>query len=104
LLLLAVLVTGAGHWPDRADAAPAPPGVSLAPMLEAVLPAIVNISTRSAVQRRYNPLLDDPFCKRFFDLPDAAVPAAGCGMTVDSAYTDLIPAGRPMRPGVHAGT
>ncbi len=43
---------------------------SLAPMLENVLPAVVNISTRAWVRQRVNPLLNDPFFRRFFDLPE----------------------------------
>jgi len=62
---LLILITG--QW---AAAAPPPPGPSLAPMLEKVLPSVVNISTRSTVQMRRHPLLDDPFFRRFFDLPE----------------------------------
>ena len=40
--LLALMLFGI-----TAGAAPAPPGPSLAPMLESVLPAVVNISTRT---------------------------------------------------------
>src|SRR5690606_39235862 len=39
---------------------------SLAPMLREVTPAVVNIATFASVQR-YNPLLQDPFFRRFFD-------------------------------------
>ncbi len=40
---------------------------SLAPVLESSMPAVVNISTTTAV--RENPMLNDPFFRRFFDLP-----------------------------------
>lgn len=55
-----------------ADAPTLPPlsGYSLAPMLEQVLPAVVNISTQATVRLRRSPLYDDPFFRRFFDLPD----------------------------------
>ncbi|WP_434101579.1 Do family serine endopeptidase [Methylocaldum gracile] len=43
---------------------------TLAPMLEAVLPAVVNISTTSTVNVQENPLFNDPFFRRFFDLPN----------------------------------
>ena len=43
---------------------------SLAPTLEGVLPAVANISMRSRVQRPRNRFLDDPFFRRFFDLPE----------------------------------
>ncbi|MCK9385639.1 MAG: DegQ family serine endoprotease [Nevskia sp.] len=53
-------------------AAPVPGQVpSLAPMLKNVLPAVVNIavSAKAEVQQQ-NPLLNDPFFRRFFDIPD----------------------------------
>ena len=43
---------------------------SLAPMLEKVTPGVVNISTSSKIPVRENPLFDDPFFRRFFDIPD----------------------------------
>lgn len=44
---------------------------SLAPMLERIQGAVVNISTESEVKlrRRSNPFFDDPIYRRFFDLP-----------------------------------
>ena len=43
---------------------------SLAPMLEQVQPAIVNISTITNVRvRSSNPFFDDPFFRRYFDRP-----------------------------------
>jgi len=44
---------------------------TLAPMLEAVTPAVVNISTQGHVAERDNPLLQDPFFRRYFGLPDS---------------------------------
>ena len=43
---------------------------SLAPMLEKVMPAVVNVSTSATVAVRESPLLQDPFFRRFFDLPE----------------------------------
>ena len=43
---------------------------SLAPMLEKVTPAVVNIATTGTVRVQGNPLLDDPFFRRFFDMPE----------------------------------
>lgn len=43
---------------------------TLAPMLDKVLPGVVNISTKSVIQVRENPLFNDPFFRRFFDIPD----------------------------------
>jgi len=49
-----------------------PLGDSIAPMLEQLLPGVVNISTTSVKQvRRSNPLFNDPFFRHFFDLPEA---------------------------------
>ena len=42
---------------------------SLAPVLEKSTPAVVNVFTRSTVQIKQNPLLEDPFFRRFFDIP-----------------------------------
>lgn len=61
-------------------------GYSLAPMLERVLPAVVNISTQSTVRTRRNPLLDDPLFRHFFDLPEVPRQAQslGSGVIVDA--------------------
>jgi serine protease DegQ len=42
---------------------------SLAPMLERTTPAVVNISTSTALRADQNPLLNDPFFRWFFDVP-----------------------------------
>jgi len=61
---------------------------SLAPMLDRVTPAVVNISTRSFVQEADNPLLQDPFFRQFFNLPERARKRAsqslGSGVVVDA--------------------
>lgn len=44
---------------------------SLAPMLKDVNPAVVNIATYSTFQQRSNPLLNDPFFRHFFNIPDS---------------------------------
>lgn len=43
---------------------------TLAPMLKRVNPAVVNISTYSTRRQNYNPLLNDPFFRRFFNIPE----------------------------------
>jgi len=40
---------------------------SLAPMLEAVTPAVVNIATRTRIRAQENPLMNDPFFRFFFE-------------------------------------
>ena len=74
LTLLAVPVFFLLNRPEPADAGlptavgdrPLP---SLAPILERVTPAVVNIYSRTHVRVR-NPLLEDPFLRRFFNLPN----------------------------------
>jgi serine protease DegQ len=61
---------------------------SLAPMLDRVTPAVVNISTVSQVRREDHPLLRDPFFRRFFDLPSERqrrrAQSLGSGVIVDA--------------------
>ena len=73
-----------------AEAAPIP---SLAPMVKRVSPAVVNIATRGTIKEepgQRNPLLDDPFFRRFFDAPPDSRPrerqfqSAGSGVIVDA--------------------
>ena len=44
--------------------------ISLAPMIERVTPSVVNISSQGEVQLKFNPLLNDPFFRRFFNFPN----------------------------------
>src|ERR1700684_2332815 len=73
-----------------ADAAPMP---SLSPMVKRVSPAVVNIATRGTIKEapgQRNPLLDDPFFRRFFDAPPDSRPrerqfqSAGSGVIIDA--------------------
>ena len=61
---------------------------TLAPLLQKVTPAVVNISVETIAPQRHNPLLRDPFFRRFFNLPDDAPPrprqSAGSGVIVDT--------------------
>ena len=89
----AVTATGPAYAalpPPVADAAPMP---SLAPMVKRVSPAVVNIATRGTIKEepgQRNPLLDDPFFRRFFDVPPDSKPrerqfqSAGSGVIVDA--------------------
>jgi Do/DeqQ family serine protease len=71
------------------EAAPMP---SLAPMVKRVEPAVVNVATRGTIKERggRNPLLEDPFFRRFFDVPPDVKPrerqfqSAGSGVIVDA--------------------
>ena len=62
---------------------------SLADMLERINPAVVNIATRSTV-REANRLLQDPFFRRFFNVPESRrryrrTQSAGSGVVIDAA-------------------
>src|SRR4051812_18059992 len=59
---------------------------TLAPLISQVTPAVVNISIKSRSAAEDNPLLRDPFFRRFFNIPDRAPQemAAGSGVIVDA--------------------
>jgi serine protease Do/serine protease DegQ len=59
---------------------------TLAPILEKVTPAVVNIKVLQRSPEEQNPMLRDPFFRRFFGLPQQAEPqiAAGSGVIVDA--------------------
>ncbi len=61
---------------------------TLAPMLEQITPAVVNIATEGKVQIQQNPLFNDPFFRRFFDVPDQPLErktqSLGSGVIVDA--------------------
>jgi Do/DeqQ family serine protease len=61
---------------------------SLAPMIERATPAVVNIATEGHVQMRLNPLFNDPFFRRFFNIPDQMperkTQALGSGVIIDA--------------------
>lgn len=85
LLGVALPGTGCATMPPAVGGQPLP---SLAPMLEHVTPAVVNISSKTRVQVR-NPYFEDPMFRQFFGLP--AVPrqrveqSLGSGVVVDAA-------------------
>jgi len=59
---------------------------TLAPLLEQVTPAVVNIAVLSRSPEQDNPMLQDPFFRRFFGLPEQTRPqiSAGSGVIVDA--------------------
>jgi Do/DeqQ family serine protease len=59
---------------------------TLAPILEKVTPAVVNIAVLQRSPEEQNPLMRDPFFRRFFGIPGEAQPqiAAGSGVIVDA--------------------
>jgi Do/DeqQ family serine protease len=95
LALAAILATAVIASPAPA-AMPAmvgdTPVPSLSPIVKKVSPAVVNIATRGTIRDRgpQNPLLDDPFFRRFFDVPPDSGPrerpfqSAGSGVIFDA--------------------
>lgn len=66
-----------------------PDGPSLAPMLQHVLPGIVSIAAHGRAPNEQDPLLSDPYVRKFFGLPEDADPgqhefwSAGSGVVID---------------------
>jgi len=87
LLALMLLLSGAtapvaGTLPPFAG----PQFNSVAPILQKATPAVVNIAVRGHMRER-NPLFQDPFFRRFFDMPEVVereVQSAGSGVIVDA--------------------
>ena len=84
-LVLFLAPAGAGATlPPAVDGEPLP---SLAPILEQVTPSVVNIYTQTRVRIR-SPLLDDPFFRHFFNVPDQprerVSQSLGSGVIVDA--------------------
>jgi serine protease Do/serine protease DegQ len=71
--------------PGAIDGQPLP---TLAPMLARATPAVVNIAVVARAPMEANPLLRDPFFRRFFGVPDQPQQgelSAGSGVIVDAA-------------------
>jgi serine protease Do/serine protease DegQ len=95
IIVAALLAILAASWTAR-PAAAGGVGValpSLAPMIKAASPAVVNIATRGVLTERVqhnNPLLQDPFFRRFFNVPNEPTvrhrkfQSAGSGVIVDA--------------------
>jgi Do/DeqQ family serine protease len=89
LILLGAAAAVPAALPPIVGDAPLP---TLAPMIKKVSPAVVNIATRGTIRDRgqQNPLLDDPFFRRFFDVPPDTGPrerqfqSAGSGVIFDA--------------------
>jgi Do/DeqQ family serine protease len=94
LLLMSILSTCLST-PFTLQAAGLPPYVegqpvpSLAPMLERAMPAVVNISTSTNIQVSENPLMQDPFFREFFNVPEQLrrqqKNSLGSGVIIDSS-------------------
>lgn len=91
IFLAAVLLTGRAEL-ARAASLPllddARGVLTIAPVLDKVTPGVVNISVKTRVAARENPLMMDPFFRRFFGAPSQPQPreamSAGSGVIVDA--------------------
>ena len=94
LLVIAAVLGGviARMLPTNGSSAPEPRALagaakdSLAPLVSKTSPAVVNIATLMPSPAQQNPLLQDPFFRRYFGVPDQALQpamAAGSGVIVD---------------------
>jgi serine protease Do/serine protease DegQ len=83
VLLVMVFATAQAQLPATAQRDGLP---TLAPILEQVMPAVVNIAVLQRSPEEDNPLLRDPFFRRFFGVPGEAQPqiSAGSGVIVDA--------------------
>ena len=85
LFLLGALLPLAAPAQTAADARGLP---TLAPLVNQVTPAVVNISVITRAPVEDNPLFRDPFFRRFFNLPDKQQrqeQSAGSGVIIDAA-------------------
>ena len=87
-VLATLAVAGQAALPPAVGETPMP---TLSPMIKRVSPAVVNIATRGTIRERspQNPLLEDPFFRRFFDIPDMSprerqFQSAGSGVIFDA--------------------
>jgi Do/DeqQ family serine protease len=87
LIAVALSTPVAAQLPEKIGDTPVP---SLAPIVKKASPAVVNIATRGTLrEQRRNPLLEDPFFRRFFDAPELnprerQFQSAGSGVIVDA--------------------
>ncbi|MCZ6604489.1 MAG: Do family serine endopeptidase [Alphaproteobacteria bacterium] len=66
---------------------------TLAPLVDAVAPGVVNIATTGTVTQQFSPLFDDPFFRRFFNLPNQIerhTRSVGSGVIIDAAQGYVI--------------
>ncbi len=86
LILITLLLIFTKH--SSSAGVPAEIVPSLAPMLEKVTPAVVNISTRTRLRSHESPLWNDPFFRFFFNLPEKPrerySQSLGSGVVIDA--------------------
>lgn len=90
-IIVILLLSSGGHAALPAYDSDGRPLPSLAPMLKNVNPSVVNISTSTTRSVRQNPLMNDPFFRRFFNVPQGQqaprtrkAQSAGSGVIIDA--------------------
>ncbi|AAU91504.1 protease DO [Methylococcus capsulatus str. Bath] len=75
-------------WADLPASVNGLPLPSLAPVLKKAMPAVVNISTKTQIEIAENPLMQDPFFRHFFGIPNQPrrreSSSLGSGVIVDA--------------------
>ena len=78
-------IAAGAQLPEKVGDTPVP---SLAPIIKKTSPAVVNISTKGTIKQNRPAMLDDPFLRRFFDVPqgpqERQFQSAGSGVIVDA--------------------
>ena len=74
------------QWPAELPSSGGRP--TLSPLLKKVTPAVVNVGVQGSTSRRNNPLYNDPFFRRFFNVPEQAPSrprqSVGSGVIIDA--------------------
>src|SRR5215831_8108410 len=87
-LALVLQASAASAQDRRVPSSPTEMTLSFAPVVQRVAPAVVNVYAAKIVANRH-PLFDDPFFRRFFDIPGSSMPreqvqrSLGSGVIVD---------------------
>jgi serine protease DegQ len=88
MFFVSVSIQARAALPAALDGQPLP---SLAPMLEKVMPTVVNISTSTYIREQEHPLYSDPFFRHFFGVPKRRQESQrrnqslGSGVIIDAA-------------------
>ena len=80
---LFLMTSAHAQLPPSVDGKPLP---SLADMVDRITPAVVNISTKTIINRARNPLMQDPLFRQFFKIPQQpqSQQSLGSGVVIDA--------------------
>ncbi|MFP6795691.1 MAG: DegQ family serine endoprotease [Pseudomonadales bacterium] len=86
VLLAMISMVVFAQWPAQLPTTEGRP--TLSPLLKKVTPAVVNVSVKGSTNRRNNPLYNDPFFRRFFNVPEQTPSrprqSVGSGVIIDA--------------------